>query len=333
VAHFGLVVAPVDEHDLDEVLVTNGRIAFDEERVAHVLSPLSGRIVRIDADLGARVRKGEPLLLIESADLGAATADSSKATASLIAAEHAYERMKDLRQANAASDAVLEQAEDVWRTAKAERDRAAQKVALLHAGRAVTQLYPLVSPIDGFVLARNVTPGLNLQGTYSGGNGAELFTVGDIEDVWVLADVYETDIGRVHAGAHVEVIMMGLTQTFEGNIDWVSNMLDPQTRTARLRCTIPNPRGLLKPEMYGTVNVNVAPVKALAVARLAIVHLGQQQVVFVDQGSAPDGRERFERLPVAADESGAGAWVPVSHGLELGQVVVVKGAQALSARL
>ena len=324
------MVAPVAEHDIDDVLVTNGRVAFDEARVAHVLSPLSGRVVGIDADLGAHVRKGQRLAVIESPDLGSATADMNKATAALIAAEHAFERQRELRAANAASEMSLEQAEDAWRTAKAESERAAQKAALLHAGRGVSQFYSVVSPIEGDVLARNIAPGLNVQGTYSGGASPELFTVGDIEDVWVLADVYETDIARVRVGAHVQVNVMGIDQAFSGTVDWLSDMLDPQTRTARLRCTISNPQGQLRPEMYGTARVGVTPTRALTVARSAIVHLGQQPMVFVDRGPAPDGKERFERLPIMADEATQGDWVPVTHGLELGERVVTQGVQALS---
>jgi membrane fusion protein, heavy metal efflux system len=329
----GVATAPVEEHSVDDVLVTNGRVAFDEARVAHVLSPLSGRVVVIAADLGAHVRKGDPLVFIESPDLGAATADLNKSTAALIAAEHAYERLKELQQANAASEAALEQAEDAWRTARAERERAEQKVRLLHAGRTVTQLYPLTSPIEGDVLARNVTPGLNLQGAYSGGAALELFTVGDVENVWVLADVYEADLARVRSGAHVDVNVIGLEQTFQGSVDWISNILDPQTRTARLRCAIPNPQSLLKPEMYGTVRVSATPIPALAIPRTAIVHLGTQTMVFIDRGAAPDGRKRYERLPVAADENRAGEWVSVTHGLNPGELVVVKGTQSLSSGL
>jgi cobalt-zinc-cadmium efflux system membrane fusion protein len=333
VAHAGILVAPVEDHDVDDVLIANGRVTFDEARVAHVLSPLSGRIVRILADLGAHVSKGQPLALIESADLGAATSDLNKATAALIAAEHAYARQKELRESNAASEAAVEQAEDAWRTAKAEHNRAQQKVTLFHAGQGVTQLYPLTAPIEGDVLARQVAPGLNVQGTYSGGNSPELFTIGALDDVWLLADVYETDLARVHEGAHVDVTVMSLAQSFEGKVDWLSGMLDPQSRTTRLRCSIDNPGAQLKPEMYGTVRVRVAPVRALAVARTAIVHLGDQSFVFLDRGAAQDGRRRFERLPLTADESEPGPWVPVTHGLERGDRVVVEGAQAISASL
>jgi cobalt-zinc-cadmium efflux system membrane fusion protein len=333
IARAGVVLSPTSEQDVDDVLITSGRVAFDEARVAHMLSAVNGRVVRIDGNLGDHVRKGQVLALLSSPDLGAATADLSKARADLIASEHAYQRQKELRESGATSDAMVEQAQDAFRNARAEVERARQKVSLFHAGSTVTQSYPLTSPIDGDVLARNITPGVEVQGTYSGGNTPELFTVGNLDDVWVFADVYETDLARVRAGARVQVSVTGVAQSFEGTIDYLSDMLDPVTRTARLRCTIPNPAGVLKPEMYGVVRVSVAPMRALAVARTAILHLGGQALVFVDRGAAPDGRQRFERLPVIADEGEPGPFVPVTHGLEHGQSVVVKGADALSARL
>jgi cobalt-zinc-cadmium efflux system membrane fusion protein len=329
----GIASVPVEQHDIDDVLVASGGVSFDEAHVAHVTSPVSGRVVRIDGALGEHIKKGQVLALIRSPDLGDATSDLAKAQAERIATEHAYERAKVLREGGGASDAAVEQAQDAWRSAQAELERAQEKVALLHAGQGVSENYSLLSPIEGTVLARTVTPGFEIQGTYSGGTLPELFTVGDLDDVWVFADIHEKDLPRVHAGEHVSVSVTGVADRFEGQVDYVADMLDPQTRTARLRCTILNPAHRLEPEMYGTVRVSVAPIQALAVPRGAIMHLADQSLVFVERGPAPDGRTRYERLPVVVDESGAAPFVPVEHGLEQGDRVVAIGADALSTRL
>jgi cobalt-zinc-cadmium efflux system membrane fusion protein len=129
------------------------------------------------------------------------------------------------------------------------------------------------------------------------------------------------------------VSVVGVDKAFEGQIDYVGSMLDPQTRTARLRCTIPNPAHRLEPEMYGTVRVSVAPTQALALPRTSILNLAGQALVFVEKGLAPDGRTRFERLPIVVDQGGDAPFVPVEHGLELGDRVVEKGGDVLSSRL
>jgi cobalt-zinc-cadmium efflux system membrane fusion protein len=333
IAGAAVTSVPVEPHDINDVLVASGRVSFDEAHVAHVTSPVSGRVVRIDGALGEPVKKGQVLALIRSPDLGDATADLAKAEAERIATEHAYDRAKVLREGGGASDAAVEQAQDAWRIAQAELERAQEKVALFHAGAGVTESYALTSPIAGTVLARTVTPGFEIQGTYSGGSLPELFTVGDLDDVWVYADIYENDLARVHAGEHVSVSVTGVPERFEGQVDYVADMLDPQTRTARLRCTIPNPDHRLEPEMYGTVRVSVAAIQALAVPRSAVMHLADQSLVFVERGPAADGRMRYERLPVVVDESGDAPYVPVEHGLDRGDRVVAKGAEALSTRL
>lgn len=333
IAKDGIAVAPVVPHDVDDALVTSGRIGFDEERVAHVLSPISGQVTSIDAQLGQAVHRGQMLASLSSPDVGGATADANKANADLHAAQHAYDRQKHLWTDKATSLEDLQQAEDAWRNAKAEYERAQEKVRLLHVGGAVTQGYALTSPIDGVVLGRNISPGEQIQGMYSGGSSPELFTVGDTDEVWVFGAVYETDLARVHAGAKVDVSVVGLPKTFTGTLDYVADMLDPQTRTASIRCTIANPEHLLRPEMYATLRVTAAAKSALAIPRSAIVHLGGTPLVFVDRGHASDGRERFERLPVDVDETGSGPWVPVAHGVDRGDRVVVKGADALSSRL
>jgi cobalt-zinc-cadmium efflux system membrane fusion protein len=291
--------------------------------------------VKITAQLGERVKKGQPLATIESPDIGSAVSDVHKAEADLIAAQHDYQRKKDLFEQKAGSAADLEAAEDNYRKAKAELERARQKQSLLRVGNAdaVTQTYSLPSPIDGEVLMRNINPGIEVQGQYSGGATQELFTIGEIDKVWVLADLYEMDISRVHIGTPADVTVVAYKdKVFHGRVDWVSGMLDPNTRTAKVRCTFDNPDRLLRPEMYATVQISVDQKKALAIPRNALLRLGEYKVVFIQVGDEA-GRVRFERVPVEVDEGESSQWLEVKHGLDAGQKIVVNGAILLSQKL
>jgi cobalt-zinc-cadmium efflux system membrane fusion protein len=328
-------VQAIAEQGVDDTILTSGRVALDDLRSAHVFSPVTGRVVRIAAQLGQRVKKGEPLAVIESPDIGNAVSDVHKAQADLIASEHDYQRKKGLHEEKAGSAADMEAAEDNYRRAKAEVERARLKAALLHTGAAdaVTQTYTLVSPIDGEVLLRNVTPGIEVQGQYGGGVAQELFTIGEIGKVWVLGDLYEIDLARVRDGAPAVVTVVTYPgKVFRGRVDWVSGMLDPSTRTARVRCTFDNPDQLLRPEMYATVRISVEERRALALPGDALLHMGDYKVVFVEAGET-DGRVTFERLPVDVDEGESNQWLEVKHGLSLGQKIVVKGANLLSQKL
>ncbi|HSQ66162.1 MAG TPA: efflux RND transporter periplasmic adaptor subunit [Polyangiaceae bacterium] len=329
-----IMVAPVVEQDVTAPIVTVGRVVFDDSRVAHVYSAVAGRVVHIDAALGQHVAAGDPLATLDSPDLGLVSADVRKAEADLVAAEHDYVRQRDLYEKQAASQATYEQARDVYLRAQAECDRVRQKLRLLSGSRDghVTQTYVLRSPIDGEVVARAVSPGLEVRGLYGGGEPAELFTIGRTDRVWVLADVHEADLARVRPGAPVRVTVIAYPdRSFEGHLDWISDVLDTATRTARVRCTLANDAGALEPEMFATVSISTLDLRALAVPRSAVVRLGEHTMVFVEAPRAPGELARFDLRPVAVDDYETGPWVVVERGLAPGVRVVVSGASELAS--
>jgi cobalt-zinc-cadmium efflux system membrane fusion protein len=325
----GLRVEPVREEDIDDALTASGRVAFDDAHVAHVFSPVTGRVVRVLAQPGERVARGAPLLAILSPDVGSAFADSVKANADLVAAEHELARQRDLVEAHAGARKDLEAAEASWRKARAEVERAGQKTKLLSAGTwdAVTQEYTLRSPIAGEVVSRAVTPGLEIQGQWSGaGTPVELYTIGALDPLWVLGDVYEMDLPHVRKGLTVEVRVSAFPdRTFKGRIDWVSDVLDPTSRTAKVRCAIENPERLLRPEMAPVLSIALPSHHHVAVPRDALLRLGEDTVVFVASAGARDGQLVFQRRKVVAGEDGAGGLVPILDGLAAGERVVVSG--------
>jgi cobalt-zinc-cadmium efflux system membrane fusion protein len=328
-------VAPFAERPVETAIRASGRIAWDDLRVAHIFSPVTGRVTRISAGLGERVHKGSTLASIVSPDIGQWSSDMGKANADLIAAEHDFKRKRELLDLKAVARADYEASEDTYRQAKAEMERAQQKIAMLRSGGAdfVSQIFSLPSPIDGEVIARMVNPGLEIQGQYDNGNTTELFTVGERDTMWLLSDVYEADIARVAVGAKVSVTTLAIPgKTFEGTLDWISGALDPSTRTVQVRCTLANPEKLLKPDMYATGQISTPDLDALAVPRSAVVHYGEQQVVFAEL-PGEGGQRRFARMAVKVDERADGDWLPVSHGLEKGAIIVSNGAKALQEKL
>src|SRR4029077_1045013 len=191
-------------------------------------SPVTGRVVRIVAQLGQRVKKGDALAVIESPDVGNAVSDVHKAEADLIAAEHDFKRKKDLYEQKAGSASDLETAQDNYRRAKAEVERARQKEYLLRVGSvdAVGPRYTLPSPLDGEILLRSISPGVEVQGQYSGGASVELFTIGELDRLWVLGNVYEMDLARVQVGTPASVTVVAYPgKAFNGRVDWVSGAL------------------------------------------------------------------------------------------------------------
>jgi cobalt-zinc-cadmium efflux system membrane fusion protein len=327
----GIATTEVSDRPVGNSLTTTGRIAFSDARVGHVFSPVTGRLTSSLVSLGQSVRRGDALAIIQSPDLATAVSDLEKAEADLSAAKRDFERQKELYDEHAAAQRDFEAAESNYRKARAERDRAAQKTHMFSAASRNNQEYVLRAPIDGDVVARNATPGIEVQGQYSGGNAPELFTIGNLNSVWVLADIFEVDLPRVRIGAPVSVGVVSYPgRELHGNIDWISGVLDPQTRTAKVRCTIVNRDRLLRPEMYATVSIATDTHRKLAVPRMSVVRLGDQMVAFVDKGPSPVGGERYERRIVAIDDSEGGEFVPVTRGLQAGEKVVSSGAIILS---
>ncbi len=330
-------VAPAGEHPVDEVVTTSGRVTFDDQKVAHIYSPVTGRVTAMTAALGQRVTHGQALASITSPDIGQWSSELGKAKADFTAAEHDFTRKTELLAVKAVAQADYEISEDAYRQAKAEMQRAQLKTQLLRGGTsdAINQSFTLTTPIDGEVISRSLTPGVEVSGQYANGQAVELFTIGELDSVWVLADIYESDLSRVKVGAKVSVSPLAYpSKTFEGKVDWVSGVLDPATRTAKVRCTFDNKERFLKPEMYTSVRIVATEAKqAFAVPRSAVVRLGEQTIVFAQAGQAPDGRVRFERLPVTVDEAIEGAFVPVERGISAGAQIVTRGAQAISSAM
>lgn len=333
VAEAKMKIEPLDEQDVDDVILTSGKVAFDDAHVGHVFSPVSGRVTRIEAKVGQRVKKGDVLAVLESPDIGLASADLHKAEADRITAEHDLDRQKELLAAHATSQRDFEQSEDAFRKAKAEVERAKQKASLFRAGASngVTQTYAIRSEVDGEVVARNVSPGGEVQGQYGGGTAVELFTVGELDRLWVVADVYEMDTPRVKVGSRVTLKLFSMpNKTFPAKIEWVAGTLDPSTRTAKVRCIIDNADRAFKPEMYATLFIAVDERKAIAIPRGALLRLGEQTAVFVEKGKSTDGRRVFARVPVTVDETEGGKWVPLLRGPDRGARIVTEGAILLA---
>ena len=331
-----LEIEPATDRPVGGTVHSAGRVTFDDLRVGHVFSPVTGRITKILAQPGQRVQKGQGLCVIQSPDLGSAISDMAKAQASLFQAERDWKRQKELLELHAAAQRDYETAESAYLNAKAEMERAETKAKLLrNAGLdAVTQEYVLPSPIAGEVIMRGANPGLELQGQYSGGSAVELFTIGELDRVWVLADVYEMDLPHVKKGADVAVNVLSYPgETFNGAVEWISGALDPISHIAKVRCSIANPDGKLRPEMFGTASITVDPDQKFAVKRAALLQLGEQPVVFAQIGTTPAGQLRFERKPIAVDEMSDGTYVPIKNGVERNENIVVNGGVLLLGML
>jgi cobalt-zinc-cadmium efflux system membrane fusion protein len=328
-------VAPVEERPVSGEITVPGRIAFDDSRVAHVFSSVSGRVSRIHAQLGDRVRKGAPLVTLEAPDAGGAVADARKAQADLTAAERELQRQKELYEAHASARKDLDAAQAARDRAAAELARARERARLFQrgGGSGPVQQLTLRSPLEGEVIARNLTPGMEVAGQASGGSSPELFTVGDVDRVWLLADAFEIDLPKIKPGAPVSVhVVAWPDRVFAGKVDWISKALDPASRSIHIRAVLDNGGRELLPEMIASVAIQTQARTALAVPREALLRLGEQTVVLVQTGTTENGLFRFEerRVRVEADDVDP---VVILSGVARGERIVVSGGLLLAGML
>jgi cobalt-zinc-cadmium efflux system membrane fusion protein len=285
------------------VLETNGKVQFDEERLVRVNAPLTGRVVEVLARPGEVVEPGHRLLLLDSPDLGAAKSDYAKAVSDLERSEKARNLSRDLFEVKAISEREIRDAENDYRKAAAEKERAASR--LLALGLTQAQLNNVVSredastqivvkaPRGGVIVERNVTPGQAVTFGQSD-TPTNLFVIADLADMWVLADIYEPDVPKVRLGQVVTVTLPCCPgERFEGKVSYISDSVDPQTRTVKVRAVVSNRARQLKAEMFVKAAIETGSSTVLAIPPSAVQFEEGQPFVVIDKGSGG-----YERRPV-----------------------------------
>jgi cobalt-zinc-cadmium efflux system membrane fusion protein len=320
-------VAEVQRTSGGSAIELNGRVTFDEERTAQMGSPVEGRVIRVLAKPGDQVKRGQTLLVIRSPGYSLAEATEEKARSALRIAEKNLARAQRLLAEGAAAQREVTEAEDALAQAKAEYSRAASDLAGLggHHGRTSSE-FQLTAPIDGVVVSR--TPAAALGAEVQPGSGM-LFIIADLSKVWVLADLPERELGAVQRGFPVEVEAQAYPNVkFTGTVDYVSEVLEQTTRTAKLRCLIPNGQLKLKPEMFVDVTLH-RPSVDLLIPTSAVVTKGDVFVVYVEDDKKP--KTFAPREVILGPE--IGTQVPVVKGLNGGERIVIDGAILLDAAL
>ena len=315
------------ERNADSTLAIAGKVQFDEDRLAHVLTPLAGQVVDLRVKVGDPARKGDKLCSISSREAAAAIGEQIESQRDLDLAEKNAAMTQDLFEHEAASRIALQQAQNDLAKARArvERTQEALKVLGLGGGddlrgAAGWGRVPIVSPITGVVIERKVTEGQFVQS-----DSTPILTVANLDAVWVMGDVFERDLRLVTTGQPAAVTAAAYPgERFQGRVNYISDSIDPATRTAKVRVSVANPGARLKPEMFAAVELHVAErQRTLTVPIAAVFTENGRSYVYVEAGSA-----RFERRPIQIEE-GDGSDRRVSSGLRPGDKVVVDGALLL----
>lgn len=308
-----------------------GRLAWSEDATVRVFPPVAGRIVTLKAAVGVHVAAGDVLAELSSPDFGQAQSDAARAAADLAAAQRSRDRAARLYERGAVPRKDLDTTESDLSRARAEASRTSARLARW-GGDLVTlgdpahgpdQLFRLTSPLPGVVVERNANPGQEARPDAA----APLFVVTNTRTLWAWLDVTERDLALLAAGDRLVIRSAAYPgRDFAGRLDLVGDALDPATRTVRARGTVDNSEGLLKAEMYVSVEVSgKSPRPATVVSARAVLTDGTGRVCFVEDGAR---RFRKTRVTVGPERDGK---VPLLSGLPEGARVVTDGSLLLSS--
>ncbi len=318
-------LAEVQLRKVADEMHVNGVIAPDVNRTVPVVSLGGGRVVDIKAKLGDYVKKGQTLLLINSPDISQAFSDYQKFKADEQLAAKQLARAQLLYDKGAIALADVETAQDADAKAKVDLQTAAQRVKVLGGSlNNPSPLLPVVAPISGTIVDQQTTAGTGVKSLDSSPN---LFTIADLSTVWVLCDVYEDMLSRVQVGDTAQITLNAYPdRNFAGKVVNISAVLDPTTRTAKVRIELPNPQGILRPGMFATATFKAQKATdRMVIPATAVVHLHDKDWVFL-----PAGGDKFRKLSVQLGPQAGDGSVQVLSGLKSGDKVVSNALQLSS---
>jgi len=320
-------VVPVEVTRLPRVLRLTGRVAYNNFKTTPVISQIGGPVSRILVSPGEVVRTDQPMLYVSSPDYAQLRATYLKARDALALAEKGYNRSSDLYAHHAIAEADLQQAESTRNQAEADLQSAEQSLKVLGIDqldsllkKPVSPEIPVLAPLAGEVVERLVAPGQVLQA-----GATQCFTISDMSTVWVLANVYEHDLGYVRLGDAVVIQTDAYSNSFSGKISYIATALDPNSRTLQVRIETNNPGKRLKRDMYVTALVHAGVTEgALTVPDAALLRNNENQpfVYLLANAGPPD---QFAERLVTIGDSQQGK-TQILTGLRAGERVVADGS-------
>ena len=317
-------IVAATEYQAPSQLFVTGTVIPDITRTVPVISLASGRVVDIRARLGDTVRKGQLLLRVRSDDISGGFDAYRKAISDELLARKQLDRAKVLYEHGAIAQQDLEVAQDTEDDAKTTLDTATEHLRLLGSDPDNPKgIVDIFAPVSGVITDQEVTNGASVQ-AYSTPNP---FTISDLTTVWIVCDVYESDMANVRVGQPADIKLNAYpNKVLKGTISNIGSILDPNIRTAKVRIEVANPGQMMRPGMFATATLFGKEKRTYtSVPSSAIVHLHDRDCVYTPvQG-------KFKRIQVASGEQLPSNMQEILSGLQPGQQVVTNAINLQNA--
>ena len=312
------LASTISRNVVDTTNVT-GSVNPDVSREIPIVPLANGRVVALHVALGQTVHKGELLMDVQSPDVATAFGTYLKAVSDEHLARVTLERDKLLYSKGAIAQTQLEQAQNGEEDAIAGLTAAEQELKILGVDKNhPSDTLHVYSPVNGIVVAQNATAAAAVGITYAGNQGALL--IADLSHIWVICDVYENELAKVHLGQHADIRVNALPgKVFSGTISDIGAILDPNLRTGKVRIQVNNPGTELRIGMFVTATLSSQRAsQVVAVPSTAILHLHDREYVYVPGGT----QGTFRRVNIKSGTQLDGNMTEVLAGLNVGQQVV-----------
>ncbi len=300
----------------------SGEVSFDENKVIKIYPRSSGQVVECKVSLGDKVQQGQVLAVIKSADVAGSYSDLSTSASDIAIAKRQMENAESLFKNGITSEREYTEAKQNYQ--KAVTARAKIQVALnINGGSHTTAggTYVLTAPISGYLVEKKVNTGSFIRPDA----GDNLFTISDMKDVWVMANVFEADIPKVKEGFPVAVTTLAYPdKVFKGKVEKISEVLDPQNKAMKVRIRLENPNLMLKPEMFTKVTVtNTEAAKSTCVPSSSVVEESGKTYVVVYNSDCDLRVQEIDVLKEVGDKTF------INSGVKPGQKLIGRNALLL----
>lgn len=276
-----LVTDTVGSGGAKSEITLTGVIAPDENKMSKIFPMVSGIIGDVNVLLGDQVKKGQRLAVMKSSEMAGYTKDYVSSAADVKSFKRELESTKELYKSGLASQKDLQHAQSDYDKAEAENKRAGSVMSINKSGN---RGYEVISPISGYVVEKNLTNNMQVRTD----NNQNLFTIADLSTVYVLINIYESDISSVQLGDNVKITTLSYPdKLFTGKVDKIYSMIDPDNKVMRARVKIDNPGNLLKPQMFARVMIQATSGESLPVINArSLIFDNDRYYVIVKDGSS-----------------------------------------------
>jgi len=303
--------------NIENQLNLSGEVNFDENKVVKIFPNASGQVLSVNVSVGDRIKKGQLLAVIKSADVAANYADLKNATSNAAIAAKEFKNAEQLYKNGISSEKEYIQAKLEYDKAETEVNKVQSGIMINGGGKTnAGGMYMITAPRNGYIVEKNVTTGSFIRND----NSQNLFTISDIQDVWIWANVFEADIQKVKLNNEAEITTLAYPdKIFYGKVDQINAVLDPASKAMKIRIVLPNPGMLLKPQMFTKININHREnERALVIPSKAIVFDGGKNYVLVYKNKFNIQVRPVDILKVLGDQT------YIKSGLTEGELVISK---------